>query len=100
MERGVVAGYAVEDIKVTLHDGKAHSVDSSDMAFQAAGALALKDAAGAGPILLLEPVDEVAVLIADEYVGAVMSDLTSRRGRVLGSEAIPGGRTVIKAEVP
>ncbi len=100
MGRGVTAGYPLVDIKVTLHDGKAHSVDSSDMAFQAAGALALKDAAGQVPILLLEPVDEVAVLIADDYVGAIMSDLTSRRGRVLGSQAVPGGRTMIKAEVP
>ncbi|TDC70446.1 elongation factor G-like protein EF-G2 [Actinomadura sp. GC306] len=100
MARGVSAGYPLVDIKVTLHDGKAHSVDSSDMAFQAAGALALKDAAGQVPILLLEPVDEVDVLIADEYVGPVMSDLTSRRGRVQGSQAVPGGRTVIKAEVP
>ncbi|MEU5993758.1 elongation factor G-like protein EF-G2 [Spirillospora sp. NPDC047418] len=100
MGRGVSAGYPLVDIKVTLHDGKAHSVDSSDMAFQAAGALALKDAASQVPILLLEPVDEVDVLIADEYVGPIMSDLTSRRGRVLGSQAVPGGRTMIKAEVP
>ncbi|WP_030173835.1 elongation factor G-like protein EF-G2 [Spirillospora albida] len=100
MRRGVSAGYPVVDVKVTLYDGKAHSVDSSDMAFQAAGALALKDAAERVPILLLEPVDEVSVLIADEYVGAVMSDLTSRRGRVLGSQSVPGGRTMIKAEVP
>ncbi|MFB4312223.1 elongation factor G-like protein EF-G2 [Actinomadura sp. GTD37] len=100
MGRGVSAGYPLVDIRVTLHDGKAHSVDSSDMAFQAAGALALKDAAGQVPILLLEPVDEVAVLIADDYVGPIMSDLTSRRGRVLGSQAVPGGRTMIKAEVP
>ncbi|WP_141576388.1 elongation factor G-like protein EF-G2 [Actinomadura sp. WMMA1423] len=100
MERGVSAGYPMVDIKVTLHDGKAHSVDSSDMAFQAAGALALKDAAGRVPVLLLEPVDEVDVLVADEYVGQIMSDLTSRRGRVLGSQAVPGGRTMIKAEVP
>ena len=100
MGRGVSAGYPLVDIKVTLHDGKAHSVDSSDMAFQAAGALALKDAAASVPILLLEPVDEVEVLIADEYVGAIMSDLTSRRGRVQGSQAVPGGRTMIKAEVP
>ncbi|WP_131742507.1 elongation factor G-like protein EF-G2 [Actinomadura roseirufa] len=100
MARGVSAGYPLVDIKVVLHDGKAHSVDSSDMAFQAAGALALKDAAGSVPILLLEPVDEVSVLIADDYVGAVMSDLTSRRGRVLGSEAVPGGRSMIRAEVP
>jgi elongation factor G len=100
MERGVLAGYPLVDIKVTLYDGKAHSVDSSDMAFQTAGALGLKDAAGKAKVLLLEPVDEVAVLVADDYVGAVMSDLSSRRGRVLGSETIAGGRSLIKAEVP
>ncbi|HEX3829586.1 MAG TPA: elongation factor G-like protein EF-G2 [Sporichthyaceae bacterium] len=101
MERGVVAGYAVQDIRVTLYDGKAHSVDSSDMAFQTAGALALKDAAEKGAVSLLEPVDEIAVLIADDYVGAIMGDLSTRRGRVLGSEPVgSGGRTLIKAEVP
>jgi elongation factor G len=100
MERGVLAGYPLVDIRVTLYDGKAHSVDSSDMAFQTAGQLGLKDAASKTKILLLEPVDEVAVLVADDYVGAVMSDLSSRRGRVLGSETIAGGRSLIKAEVP
>src|SRR5215471_14147194 len=100
MEQGVIAGYPVVDIKVTLFDGKAHSVDSSDMAFQTAGQLGLKDAAGKAKIQLLEPVDEISVLVADDYVGAVMSDLSSRRGRVLGSEAIPGGRTLVKAEIP
>jgi elongation factor G len=101
MERGVVAGYAVQDIRVTLYDGKAHSVDSSDMAFQTAGALALKDAAEKGAVALLEPVEEIAVLIADDYVGAIMGDLSTRRGRVLGSEPVgSGGRTLIKAEVP
>lgn len=100
MARGVHAGYPLVDIKVTLYDGKAHSVDSSDMAFQAAGALGLKDAASQVPVLLLEPVDELSVLVADEYVGPVMSDLTSRRGRVLGSQSVPGGRTMVKAEVP
>ena len=100
MERGVMAGYPMVDIKVTLYDGKAHSVDSSDMAFQTAGGLALKDAASKSKVLLLEPVDEVSVLVADDYVGAVMSDLSSRRGRVLGSEAVPGGRTLVRAEVP
>ncbi|GAA2444932.1 elongation factor G-like protein EF-G2 [Actinomadura vinacea] len=100
MARGVSAGYPLVDIKVTLHDGKAHSVDSSDMAFQAAGAQGIKDAAAKVPILLLEPVDEVSVLIGDDYVGQVMSDLTARRGRVLGTESVPGGRTLIKAEVP
>jgi elongation factor G len=100
MERGVLAGYPMVDIRVTLYDGKAHSVDSSDVAFQTAGGLGLKDAASKVPVLLLEPVDEVSVLVADDYVGAVMSDLSSRRGRVLGTEAIAGGRTLVKAEVP
>ncbi len=100
MERGVLAGYPVVDIKVTLYDGKAHSVDSSDMAFQIAGQLALKEAAAKVPALLLEPVDEVSVLIEDEHVGAVMSDLSSRRGRVLGTEPVGVGRTLVKAEVP
>jgi elongation factor G len=100
MERGVLAGYPVVDIKVTLYDGKHHSVDSSDMAFQTAGSLALRDAAGKAQLLLLEPVDEVSVLVTDDYVGAVMSDLSSRRGRVLGTEPVPGGRTVVKAEIP
>jgi elongation factor G len=100
MERGVAAGYPVVDIKVTLYDGKAHSVDSSDMAFQTAGALALKEAAKAGAIHMLEPVDEVSVLVADEYVGAVMGDLSTRRGRVTGTEPVGSGRSLVKAEVP
>ena len=100
MERGVLAGYPLVDIRVTLYDGKAHSVDSSDMAFQTAGALALKDAAEKAKVLLLEPVDEVSVLVSDDYVGPVMSDLSARRGRVLGTETISGGRSLIKAEVP
>ena len=100
MEQGVIAGYPVVDIKVTLYDGKAHSVDSSDMAFQKAGRAALRDAAEKAQPQLLEPVDEISVLIADDYVGAVMSDLSSRRGRVLGTEPVAGGRTLVKAEVP
>ncbi len=100
MEQGVVAGYPMVDIRVTLYDGKAHSVDSSDMAFQKAGRAALRDAADKAQPQLLEPVDEVSVLIGDDYVGAVMSDMSSRRGRVLGTEPVPGGRTLVKAEVP
>ncbi|MBD0293065.1 MAG: elongation factor G-like protein EF-G2 [Jiangellaceae bacterium] len=101
MEKGTTpAGYPMVDIRVTLFDGKAHSVDSSDMAFQTAGALALKDAAGAAGVNLLEPVDEVGVLVPDEYVGGVMGDLSSRRGRVLGTEPVGGGRTVVRADVP
>jgi elongation factor G len=100
MELGVLAGYPMVDIRVTLFDGKAHSVDSSDMAFQKAGRAALKDASDKAKVSLLEPVDEVSVLVDDDYVGAVMSDLSSRRGRVLGTEPVPGGRTLVKAEVP
>jgi len=100
MEQGVLAGYPMVDIRVTLFDGKAHSVDSSDMAFQKAGRAALRDASEKAQVLLLEPVDEVTVMVADDYVGAVMSDLSSRRGRVLGTEPVPGGRTLVKAEIP
>jgi len=100
MEQGVIAGYPVVDIRVTLFDGKAHSVDSSDLAFQKAGRAALRDAAEKAQPQLLEPVDEVSVLIGDDYVGAVMSDLSSKRGRVLGTEPVAGGRTLVKAEIP
>ena len=100
MERGVVAGYPVVDIRVTLTDGKSHSVDSSDMAFQSAGAAALKEAAKTAAVHLLEPVDELSVLVSDEYVGAVMTDLGTRRGRVTGTESIGGGRSVVRADIP
>jgi len=98
--RGVAAGHPLLDVRITLLDGKAHSVDSSDAAFQTAGALALREAAADAKIHLLEPVAEVTVLVGDDYVGAVMSDLSGRRGRVLGTEQTTGGRTLIRAEVP
>jgi elongation factor G len=102
MERGLVAGYPVVDLRVTLYDGKAHSVDSSDAAFQTAGALALREAAEKGQIQLLEPVDEITIRVPDSFVGSVMSDLSGRRGRVLGTEPDPAGgeRTLVRAEVP
>ncbi|MCX4402011.1 elongation factor G-like protein EF-G2 [Streptomyces sp. NPDC059837] len=98
--KGVVAGYPLIDVRITLLDGKAHSVDSSDAAFQTAGALALREAAADSRIHLLEPVAEVTVLVGDEYVGAVMSDLSGRRGRVVGTEQTAGARTLVRAEVP
>ncbi|HEX5205802.1 elongation factor G-like protein EF-G2 [Paractinoplanes rhizophilus] len=101
LERGLVSGYPVVDLRVTLFDGKAHSVDSSDAAFQTAGALALREAAAAGQVTLLEPIDEIAVRVPEMYVGAVMSDLSGRRGRPLGSESEPdGAHSVVRAEVP
>ncbi|MEU6984229.1 elongation factor G-like protein EF-G2 [Streptomyces sp. NPDC046324] len=98
--RGVAAGHPLVDVRITLRDGKAHSVDSSDAAFQTAGALALREAAAEASIRLLEPVVEVQVLVPDEYVGPVMSDLSGRRGRVVGTEQAGSGRTLVRAEVP
>ncbi len=100
LDRGVAAGYPMVDLRVSLVGGKAHSVDSSDAAFQTAGALAIKDAAAAAGVALLEPVDLVQVTVDDEYVGAIMSDLTTRRGRVLGTESVGHGRTRVDAEIP
>ena len=100
LEKGCIAGYPMVDLRVTLTGGKAHSVDSSDMAFQTAGALALKNAASPETVTLLEPVESVCVVVADEYVGAVMTDLQTRRGRVVGTEPGISGRTTITAEVP
>lgn len=88
------------DVRVTLLDGKAHSVDSSDAAFQTAGALALKAAAEEAGLHLLEPVAELAVTVSDEYVGPVMSDLSARRGRVVGTEQNEDGTTTVRADVP
>jgi elongation factor G len=102
MDRGLLAGYPVVDVKVVVYDGKAHSVDSSDAAFQTAGSLALKEAAANGQLALLEPVDEVTIRVPDAYVGAVMGDLSGRRGRVQGTEPDPEGteKTLVRAEVP
>jgi elongation factor G len=100
MESGVLAGYPMTGVRVTLFDGKAHPVDSSDMAFQKAGRAALKDACEKASPMLLEPVDEMSILVPDEYVGAVMSDLSGRRGRVIGTAPVGVGRTQIRAEVP
>lgn len=100
LERGLRNGYPVVDLRVTLTDGKAHSVDSSDMAFQSAGALALREAAESAGVAMLEPYDDVWVLVPDDLVGAVMSDLSARRARLLGNENVDGGRTRVHAHVP
>ncbi len=99
-EKGVLAGYPVTDVRVTLTGGKAHSVDSSDAAFATAAGLALEEAVSAASPILLEPVHEVLVVADDEFVGAVMSDLSARRGRVTGTEPLGNGRSQVRADVP
>jgi elongation factor G len=101
LEKGVLGGYPVVDVRVTLVDGKAHSVDSSDMAFQTAAGLALRQAANESTVAMLEPVDAVDIDVADSSVGSVLADLRGRRGQVHGTEpSRHDGRTVIHAEVP
>jgi elongation factor G len=100
-ERGVSGDRPIVDLHVTLVDGKSHSVDSSDAAFQAAGALALRELAAAAGTRVLEPWCDIEVVVPGEYVGAVMSDLSARRARVTGSEADPDrDRSTVRAEVP
>lgn len=99
MAKGIT-GYPMVDIQATLFHGKAHSVDSSDAAFQMAGAIGLQEAAKKSGIAVLEPIDTVEIVCDDEYVGAVMSDLSTRRGRVKGTEPAGDGQTVITADVP
>jgi elongation factor G len=100
MHDGIISGQPLVDLEVTLVDGKAHSVDSSDMAFATAGALALKDAAEQAGLVTLEPVDAVEVEVPEDYLGAVMTDLAARRGRVTGTTPGEHGRVVVLAEVP
>ncbi len=100
MERGLEAGFPLVDLRVTLVDGKAHSVDSSDAAFQTAGSLALREAGAKAGVALLEPVHDVAITVPDEHVGTVLSDLSSRRGHVTGTEVTGGECTVVRAEIP
>ncbi|MBW0119129.1 elongation factor G-like protein EF-G2, partial [Pseudonocardia sp. KRD-169] len=92
--------HPVVDVRAVLVDGKAHSVDSSDAAFQTAGALAVREAAATCGTVLLEPFDEVHVRIPDQHLGTVLGDLSGRRGRVLGTEVDTPGRTLVRAEVP
>lgn len=99
MSEGVIAGYPLVDTQVVLQDGSYHEVDSSDLAFQIAGAMALRKAAlEAGPVLL-EPIMEVEVYVSEEYVGQISGDLNSRRGRPLGMD-VKGKTQVVRAQVP
>ena len=99
MQRGVLAGYEMVDVKVSLYDGSYHDVDSNEMAFKIAGSIAFKEAARKAKPVLLEPVMSVEVTVPDEYMGTIIGDLNSRRGRIEGMEMV-GGVQAIRATVP
>jgi elongation factor G len=88
------------DVRCTLVDGKFHSVDSSDMAFQLAGALALKEAAAAAGVVLLEPIVEVDVVVPESHTGDIMGDLNAKRAKIQGVESVGAGKQRVKALVP
>ena len=99
MEAGVMAGYPVVDVKVTLYDGSYHEVDSSEMAFKIAGSMAFKEACKKANPAILEPIMKVAVTVPDEYMGTVIGDITARRGNILG-QITRTGAVQIDANVP
>ena len=100
MAEGVISGNPMVDLKVTLVDGKFHPVDSSDMAFQIAGSMALKDAVEQAGVALLEPIVELEVIVPEAYTGDIMGDLNSKRGKIAGMEQAGGGKQRIRAQVP
>jgi elongation factor G len=100
LSTGVVAGYPVVDVKVTLVDGSYHEVDSSELAFKIAASIGFKDAMQRGAPVLLEPIMKVEVTTPEEFTGDVMGDLSSRRGNIEGMEPRAGGVTAISAMVP
>ena len=99
MENGIIAGYPVVDVKVTLYDGSYHDVDSSEMAFKIAGSMGFKEGASKAKPVLLEPIMKVEIVTPEEYMGTVNGDLNRRRGILQGTEETPAGK-VIRAEVP
>jgi elongation factor G len=99
LENGVIAGYPMVDVKVTLYDGSYHDVDSSEMAFKIAGSMAFKEGAAKASPVLLEPIMNVEAVTPEEYMGDVMGDLNRRRGLVQGMDDTPAGKAV-RAEVP
>ena len=96
---GVIAGFPMVDVKVACFDGSYHDVDSSEMAFKIAGSMGFKEGAAKAGAVLLEPIMKVEVVVPEDYMGDVMGDLSSRRGRIMGMES-RGGAQVINAHVP
>ena len=100
MRQGIAAGYPVEDVRVTVYDGKTHSVDSKEIAFKTAGKFAFKDAFVKAKPAILEPIVSIEVTTPGSSVGSITGDLSSRRGKVLATDVMSSGRTVVKASVP
>jgi elongation factor G len=100
MEKGGGTGFQMIDIKVELYDGKYHTVDSSDMAFQLAGSAAIKDAIDKAGVSVLEPIWSLEVMVPEAFTGDVMGDLQKRRGIPEGIDTVGGGRQLVKAKVP
>ena len=94
MQAGVLAAYPVVDVKVELYDGSYHDVDSSEMAFKIAGSMAFKEAMRKGAPILLEPIMRVDVTVPEDYMGDVIGDINSRRGRIEGMEAVNGAQII------
>ena len=100
MKKGVLAGYPTIDMKATVYDGSYHPVDSSEMAFKVAGSLAFKKGAAQADPVLLEPIMDIEVIVPKEYMGDIIGDLNSKRGKIMGMEESSTGKQVIKAKVP
>ena len=98
--RGVIAGYPMVDFQVEVFDGSYHSVDSNEMSFKLAGILAFKTVAQKCKPILLEPLDEIEVTTPDLYLGDVLGDISARRGQILGTDSVPGGKSKVRAVVP
>jgi elongation factor G len=100
MQNGFVAGFPMQDVKVSIYDGKHHPVDSKEVAFRAAGKGAFLDALQKAKPVLLEPIVNIEITVPAENIGDIAGDLAAKRGRVQGQEVLPGNFIVVKAQVP
>jgi len=100
LENGIIAGYPVQDVRVSVYDGKTHPVDSKEIAFKTAGKYAFKDAFLKAQPVLLEPIVLLEVTVPEDRVGAITGDLASRRGQIAGTDLKPGGNAVIRGRAP
>jgi elongation factor G len=100
MESGAIAGYPMQDIRVAITDGKHHPVDSKEVAFRTAGKYALKDAISKAKPVLLEPIVNMEVTVPEAQMGTITGDLSGKRGRIQGTDILPGGMAQVKAQAP